>query len=504
MSPVDFPVLIVGAGPVGLTLAAGLAKQGIRSIVLEKKTKLDEHSRALVVVARTLEVLQSYGIADRFMEEGNFLRQLKLHDVDRDKLTIKVSFDEIAGETAYAGMLLIPQDRLEHILLDEVLATGLCEVRFDHQFVWYEDASDHIVVSFVDDHQLQTATTVSFLVGCDGAHSTVRRLLKQDLQGITFPVRLFLCDIQIADPLRDQLPFPRLHLTHSGLAGAVRYKPLHWRLLGSIPADESAEQAVSKERISNLVARFLGPGPFEQIWAGVFSIHRRMVPSFRTGRVVLAGDAAHISSPAGGQGMNSGMQDAHNLAWKLAVALSGGSVDQMLKSYDQERRSAIASVVLPFTTYLTRIALRPSLIRIALSAARFALRSRRVRVAAGRSLAMVGARYNGSPLISGEGKWVGRRVPCAPFPGSALISFGASSQVLRNLEQATSKLNREYTLPAFAIRNIQKTDPLWRQWRARRNLVVFVRPDAYVGWAALAPTVSETFSGIGRALGYLG
>ncbi len=424
MSATDFPVMIVGAGPVGLTLAAGLAKQGIRSIVLEKKTKLDEHSRALIVVASTLELLQSYGVSEEFMREGCFLRQLNIHDVDRNELAIQVSFDEIAAETAFPGILLISQDRLEHILLDQVLATGFCEVRFGHEFVSWEEESDHIVVSFINEREFQTKMAVSFLVGCDGAHSTVRRLLKQELEGTTFPVRLFLCDIHIADSVRDELPFPRLHLTHSGLAGAVRYKPFHWRLLGSIPASDSDERAVSKERISNLVARFLGPGPFEQIWAGVFSIHRRMAPSFRRGRVLLAGDAAHISSPAGGQGMNSGMQDAHNLAWKLASALNTGDLEQLLDSYDQERRSAITTAVLPFTTYLTRVALRPRLIRAVLATARFALRSRRVRRAAGRRLAMLETRYR---RISFDI----RRTEVGWIAGGRRTSFGSCRNQLR-------------------------------------------------------------------------
>ncbi len=294
--------MIVGAGPVGLTLAAGLAKQGIRSIVIEKKPKLDEHSRALAVQASTLELLSSYGMADEFMQAGCFLRHINLHDVDRNKVVLRMSFDEIATETAYPGMLFLPQDRVERLLLHRVLETGLCEVRFGHQFVSYTETSDHLVVSFADSSEVQTTMTASFLVGCDGAHSSVRRVWEEGLEGTTFPIRIFLYDVQIPDSLRDELPFPRLHLMHSGMVGAIRYKPFNWRLMGPIPADESEEEALSSERISNLVARLLGPGSFEQNWVAAFSIHARIAPSFRKGRVLLAGDAAHISSPAGGLG----------------------------------------------------------------------------------------------------------------------------------------------------------------------------------------------------------
>jgi 2-polyprenyl-6-methoxyphenol hydroxylase-like FAD-dependent oxidoreductase len=498
------PVIIVGAGPVGLTLAAGLAKQGVRSVVLEKKTQLDEHSRALAVQASTLELLSCYGMADEFLQQGCFLRQINLHDVDRGKVVISMSFDDIATETAYPGMLFLPQDRVERILLHRVLETGLCEVRFGHRFVSYNETSDRLMVSFADRNEVQITMSASFLVGCDGAHSSIRRAWSEGLDGTTFPLRVFLYDVRIPDSLRDELPFPRLHLTRSGMVGALRYKPFHWRFLGPIPIDESEEEALSHGRIADLVARLLGPGSFEEIWVAAFSIHARISPTFRKGRVMLAGDAAHISSPAGGQGMNSGMQDAQNLAWKLALALKGGNLERLLDSYNQERRPAITSFVLRFTTYSSRIifaAARLGLIPMALWAGRLALRNSQVRRAAGRGFAMLGTHYNQSPLIFGERKWAGRRAPGGPLAEPAIISFGVSAQTLRGFEEAMIQLKSDPRLPVIASKKIEKTDPLWRQWQARSNLIVFVRPDGYVGWAALAPTANETLDGVRRALG---
>ncbi|HEX3684965.1 MAG TPA: FAD-dependent monooxygenase [Bryobacteraceae bacterium] len=506
MATADFPVIIVGAAPVGLTLAVGLAKHGIRSIVLEKKTRIDEHSRALVVQASTLELLNSYGMADEFMREGCFLRQINLHDVDRNAVALTMTFDEIAAETAYPGMLLLPQDRLEHLLLDRVLKTGLSDVRFGHRFVSYAERSDHVVVSLADSSEIETTISGSFLVGCDGAHSSIRRVWGESLKGNTFPIRVFLHDLQIRDSARDELAFPRFHVTHPAMAGAIRYKPFHWRLMGPIPADESEEEALSSDRVSKLVARLIGPGPFEQNWVAAFSIHARISPSFRKGRVLLAGDAAHISSPAGGQGLNSGMQDAQNLAWKLVLALEGGNTEQLLDSYNQERRPAIASFVLPATTWATRIVLTASRRRflpIALRAARLALRNGQIRRGAGRRLAMLGTHYRKSTLIFGERKWAGRRAPGGPTPQPTIVSFGASSQTVQELERALIQLNSDHRLPTLMIRNIGESDPLWRQWRARSNLVAFVRPDGYVGWAALSPTAAETLTGVLKALGML-
>jgi 2-polyprenyl-6-methoxyphenol hydroxylase-like FAD-dependent oxidoreductase len=417
-----------------------------------------------------------------------------------------MSFDEIATETAFPGMLFLPQDRVERLLLHRTLETGLCEVRFDQRFVSYTEASDRVVVSFADSSEVHTTLTASFLIGCDGAHSGVRRVWGEGLGGTTFPLRVFLYDVQIPDSVRDELPFPRFHLMHSGMVGAIRYKPFHWRLMGPIPDGESEEEALSSGRISDLVARLIGPGSFERNWIAAFSIHARIASSFRRGRVLLAGDAAHISSPAGGQGMNSGMQDAQNLAWKLAFALKGGNTEQLLDSYDQERRPAIASFVLPITTFWSRIVISAAqrrLVPIALWAGGLALRNSRIRRAFGRGTAMLGTHYKKSPLLSGERKWAGRRAPGGPRPEPTIISFGASAQTLRELEQAMIRLNSDARLPVIATRNIEKTDPLWSQWPARSNLVAFVRPDGYVGWAALSPTAAETLSGVRQALGML-
>ena len=497
------PVMIVGAGPVGLTLAASLAKQGIRSIVLEKKTKIDEHSRALAVAARTLEILHSYGLAGECMKEGTFLRQIDLHDVSRGKAALRMSFAEIASETAYPGMLFLSQSRLESILLDGVLASGLCDIRFAHQFVSYEETSSSVVVTFIDSHNVKTTMTASFLVGCDGAHSSVRQLWGQVLEGITFPVRVFLCDVKVPDPFRGTLPFPRVQLTRSGLVGAIRYEPFHWRIMGTRPVEETEEEALISDNLPDLVARLLGPGPFEQLWMGVFSIHSRIAAGFRRGRVLLAGDAAHISSPAGGQGMNSGMQDADNLGWKLAFALQGGDMERLLDSYNQERHSAALSGVLPFTTRASRFALRPRLFRMALPALALALRSRKLRRAAGRRLAMLGTRYNKSCLILGEKKWAGRSAPGATLLTSTVFIFDVSEKILQNVEQTTSELDRERLPFPVTVRRIEKTDPLWRRWQARPNLVALVRPDGFTGWAALAPSAAEMRLAIRRALGIL-
>lgn len=199
--------------------------------------------------------------------------------------------------------------------------------------------------------------------------------------------------------------------------------------------------------------------------------------------------------------MNSGMQDSDNLAWKLAYALKGGDVERLLDSYHQERHSVVASGVLPFTTRLSRFPLRPRFFRMVLSTAGLALRSRKIRRAAGRGLAMLGTRYRESCLISGERKWTGRSAPGAPLVTSAVFAFDVSERIREELEQITSELACESLPFALPVRSIEKTDPLWRRWQARANLVAVVRPDGYTGWAAVAPSAAEMRIGIRQALG---
>ena len=195
-----------------------------------------------------------------------------------------------------------------------------------------------------------------YLVGCDGAHSTVRTSLGWELQGKTYPSRVLLADIRIRDE-RDQLPWPRFAPVREHVLAALRYQAEHWRIISTLKENETEQTALESSAIDQRVNQLFGAGSHEHLWSSVFQIHCRTSPHFRRERVLLAGDAGHINSPAGGQGMNSGIHDAHNLAWKLARVLAGAEAETLLASYEVERREAVIKNVGRYTDFLTRFGL---------------------------------------------------------------------------------------------------------------------------------------------------
>jgi len=275
------------------------------------------------------------------------------------------------------------------------------------------------------------------------------------------------------------------------------------------------------------VDAFLGPGPFALVWANTFHIHCRTSPRFRRGRVFLAGDAAHINSPAGGQGMNSGIQDAHNLAWKLARALAGGPAESLLGSYEAERRPVIVGNVDRFTDLLTRgILLAPAPLRLGvLGAARAALKLPPLSARMLRRAGMLDTQYANSPLLSGARSLVGTRAPDARLTRDSqalrlhsLVTRDAALLLLDdgrlpgwNADDVTRRL---HGIAGLHVVRLTKSPPsaaagdlvdaegtVWSEWAPRPGSAALIRPDAHVGWMAARPTADQLVTGVSRALG---
>jgi hypothetical protein len=372
----------------------------------------------------------------------------------------------------------------------------------------------------------------SYLIGCDGARSVVRSQLGWPLQGKTYPSRILLMDVHLDDE-RDRLPWPRIWPQPRGVLAAIRYKAGFWRIIATLNPEEAEETAMNEANLDLKVDRLFGPGPYERVWDSIFHIHCRTSPHFRQGRVVLAGDAAHINSPAGGQGMNSGIQDVHNLAWKLARALDGGNAEALLASYEQERRAVVLQSVDRFTDRLTRLMLLPwplaraALLRLArLAIAQPSLMSR-IAVRA----QMLDVQYKSSALISGEGRWLGARAPDGEIvgagskrrlldlvgPGAALVLFddghlpGWSQDRIESLLSGVPDLKVVRLLPqGTAIGEIAGNDgayydvsgQIWKTWEATGDTAVLIRPDGHVGWMAQRPEPDDLCAGVKKALGY--
>lgn len=329
-------VLIIGAGPVGLALACSLRTHGIQCLVIDQNTGPVKESRATDIHARTMELCATLGVTDALLARGK--RSHAAWFYSNGNRVAGFRTDELP--TPYPFILGIPQYVTEEVLLARFEELG-GQVLRKHTLVSFEQSENHVAVLLEDALGQTIAMDVPWLVGCDGATSSVRRCLGLPFEGDTYDELFLLADMRIDWPLtKDEL---HLFLKEQGFF-MVLPMPDGWiRAFASVPpgrkdlvADRPSFERMMQERM-HVPCKVVETG-----WISQFRIHRRMVPHYRVDRVFLAGDAAHIHSPVGGQGMNIGIQDAMNLGFKLALAVRGQARPELLHSYQTERHHAAA------------------------------------------------------------------------------------------------------------------------------------------------------------------
>lgn len=394
-------VVIAGAGPVGLALALGLALRGVRSLIFEKKPALSVHSKAVIVLTRTCEILHEWDVLDSFKQHSLWRESVEVVD-PKNQPIFQMSFDSLGPVSPTPGVCVLLQDETEKMLYDAAIATGLVEVRFEHIVQTFDQTENGVKVGFVGPNG-NDVIDGRFLCGCDGAHGSIRAGLGLALDGKTYKAHAILADVRISDD-RDKLPWPRANFSQPGINAMVRFANGRWRIILARPG-ETDEAPPTPEFVQSIVDRILAPGPIQIVWASAFKIHCRNAAAFRKGRVLLLGDAAHLNSPAGGQGMNAGIQDAHNLAWKLAAILKGANEEKFLNSYDVERQHAIRNGVDVATNRLTTfgIFMPPWLRGIAFRIMRRLSRKPKYALRIARGLGMLNYRYAESDLIDSSG-----------------------------------------------------------------------------------------------------
>ncbi len=337
-------VLIVGAGPTGLTLAAALAVRGIQSTVVDRQAAGDNTSRAAVVHARTLEVLERIGVADLLVSLG--VRAPRFTIRDRDRVLVPVSFDNLP--TRYPYTLMISQAVTEAVLLDRLFELGGLVLR--PRAVTELAQDDRGVTAKLNDGDELRAR---YLVGADGMHSTVRERAGIGFHGGVYGESFTLADAR----LTGNAPSDEVILYFSP-AGLVVVAPLPGGVHRIVATVDTAPEHPDVDFVQALLD---DRGPEreraivkEVLWGSRFRVHHRVAESYRAGRILLAGDAAHVHSPAGGQGMNTGIQDAIALAEALATAINSGD-EEPLNAYGAIRRP-IARKVVALADRLTRLA----------------------------------------------------------------------------------------------------------------------------------------------------
>jgi 2-polyprenyl-6-methoxyphenol hydroxylase-like FAD-dependent oxidoreductase len=347
----DTDVLIVGAGPTGLTLAASLLASGTRATIVDRQTAGANTSRAGAINARTLEVLEGLDVARRLVKEGVQAPRFTIRD--GKKVLIPIDFSGLPS--AYPYTLLLPQCDTERLLLDRVVELGGEVLRPKVLSAVTQDA-DGVTATFEDGGVIRAA----YFVGADGMHSTVREQAGIGFHGDKYEQSFVLADVR----LTGEAPIDEVVLFWAA-AGLTVVAPLPGGAFRVVAPVDDAPEVPSAEFVQQILDdRGYGVGRMtvtDVLWGSRFRIHHRVADTYRSGRILLAGDAAHVHSPAGGQGMNLGIQDAVALADALTQVL-GGAPDAVLDDYAAARRP-IAQQVIALTDRLTRLATLPRAVR---------------------------------------------------------------------------------------------------------------------------------------------
>ncbi|MFF5274805.1 FAD-dependent oxidoreductase [Streptomyces sp. NPDC000133] len=459
-------VLVVGAGPTGLLLAGDLAARGLSVTVVERRPRSASNmTRAFAVHARTLEVLDARGLADELLKTGSRLTGLRLFG--------NLSLDLSRLRSRFPFVLITPQYEIEHLLERRALSAGV-QFRHGTKLTGLHQSADEVTAEVQDADGTRTTLSARYAVGTDGVHSAVREAL-----GLPFPGKSVIRSIILADVRLTEEPATLL--TANGVGDAFAfiapfgdgwYRVMGWNR--NHQADDT--DPVELDELREIVRLALGSdhGMHDARWISRFHSDERQVPAYRTGRVFLAGDAAHVHSPAGGQGMNTGLQDAANLSWKLAAVLRGHAEDPeaLLDSYHTERHP-VGTKVLRSSGVLVRLAMART------------MRQRAVRAAAARLLST--ARPAGDKamgMISGIGIAYAAPRGSHPLTGKRAPDLGL---VEGRLQEVLRDGEFVVVTPADMPTPVSPAPLVHTHWTDDRSTVLLVRPDGHVAWASDRP-----------------
>jgi 2-polyprenyl-6-methoxyphenol hydroxylase-like FAD-dependent oxidoreductase len=338
-------VIIVGAGPTGLSLAVQLIRYGIDFQIFDKKEGVTDLSKALGVHARTLEIYDQVGLAQTAVTDGEIVQKGALmHD---GKISARLDFSEFGGQLSPFPFLLVFEQSKNERLLNEYIQHHGQSVQWQTELESLTQDPDGVKATIKTVTGETQTIEARYLVGCDGPSSPTRHLLDLEFEGSTYPRLFYVVDVEM-EFQADEFTF----YAALGQDSFVLMMPMegdkHWRLIGNLPeyneqvdrvATDGAEQEITfdeiETKVKNIVRRPLEITTVR--WFSTYKVHTRRAETFSLDRCFLAGDAAHIHTPAGGQGMNTGIQDAYNLAWKIALVLKDDAGDALLASYNEER-----------------------------------------------------------------------------------------------------------------------------------------------------------------------
>jgi 2-polyprenyl-6-methoxyphenol hydroxylase-like FAD-dependent oxidoreductase len=474
-------VLIAGAGPTGLVLALWLTRLGVRVRIVDKTAEAGTTSRALAVQARTLELYAQMGLADDVVEGGRkvFAANLWVAGKRRAHLPF-LNFG--SGLSPFSFALIYPQDEHERLLIERLEQQGVFVER-KTELLGFEEREDGIVARLKRTDGAEESCTATYLAGCDGAHSTVRETLRIGFEGGTYEHLFYVADVEAGGAVMNGE-------VHVGLDADefLAVFPLkedgRARLIGTVR--DSALAAGGKLEwgdVATRVIEWMGVEVKRVNWFSTYRVHHRVAARFGRGRAFLLGDAAHIHSPVGGQGMNTGIGDAVNLAWKLAEVIRGRAEASLLDTYEVERIGFAQRLVKTTDQGFTAVtSSRPFARFVRLHVAPRVLplffRFRRVRRLLFHTVSQIGIRYRDSALSAGQAGDVhgGDRLPWTGTNFDALQSLDWQVHVYGEARPETD-------LPLHVF----PWSPEAERAGLKRNAAYLVRPDGYVAVADWSP-----------------
>jgi 2-polyprenyl-6-methoxyphenol hydroxylase-like FAD-dependent oxidoreductase len=490
-------VLIVGAGPTGLALALWLARFGVHIRIVDKTSDVAPISRALGVHARTLEFYRQLGFADAAVGSGVVVPSVNLWT--RARRVASVPFGNVGeGLTPFPFVLDLAQDEHERLLITQLAALGV-DIERQTELTGLTQETNAVRAELRHANGAVESYRCDYIAGCDGVHSTVRASLGVDFGGGTYDHLFYVADVIARGPAVDE--GIHVDLDEADLLAVFDMKgPGHIRLVGTIPDDPARDE--HRPMTFEDVAR----RPFDHLhltvdrvgWFSTYRVHHRVASRFCVGRAFLLGDAAHVHSPVGAQGMNTGIGDATNLAWKLAAVLRGDFGAQLLDTYEAERirfaRRLVATTDRAFEIAsksgalagFVRTRLFPSVVSIA-------FRSRALRRYLFRTVSQIMISYRGSALSVGRAGSVhgGDRLPWVPPAHGESDNHGVLASCNWQVHvygHTAPELTAECERLGLELHRFAWRDAMGDAGLAR-DAMYLVRPDGYV---ALASPVSQS------------
>ncbi len=435
-------VVVAGGGLVGLTLALDLARRGIAVVLLDDDDTVSVGSRAICFAKRTLEIYDRLGLGERLLEKGVTWNTGKIFFQEREIY----AFDLLPESGHhYPAFVNLQQYHVEEWLVEACIAAGV-DLRWKHRVASVANHPDHVTLR-IETPMGHYDLTCSWLLACDGARSTIREAMALPFVGRAFRDRFLIADVEMRAPFPSERWFwfdPPFHRGQSVLLH--RQADDIWRIDFQLGPEADPEEERKPERVIPRIEAMLGATPFTLDWVSVYTFRCRRLEKFVHGRVVFAGDAAHQVSPFGARGGNGGVQDADNLAWKLAAILDGSGDESLLASYDAERVFAADENILHSTRSTDFISPKSDAIRAYRDATlllgeRFEFARRLVNSGRLSLPAILRASPLNDPASAG---WDGAPAPGSPAIDAPVLDHGRKDWLLRHLG------GRNFTLMAFA------------------------------------------------------